>query len=68
MASDSETVIVPDMVECTTDEEGHKRVGFIEGESPKMNPLPDDKEKEEKAIKAMESLNLKEEEKVQEPE
>ena len=63
MASDSDVVLVPDMVEYTTDEEGRKRVGFIEGEKPKMSPLPEDKEKEkeedEKAIKAMESLNSK---------
>ena len=54
------------MAEYTTDEEGHKRAGFIEGESVKMSPLPEegskDKEKEkegeEKAIKAMESLTV----------
>ena len=48
-----------------------KRVGFIEGEEPKMTPLPEEKEKEndkekekaaeDEAVKAMESLNLKEE-------
>ena len=56
---------VPEAVEYTTDEDGMKRVGFIEGEEPKMSPLPQDKdqekEDEEKAIKAMESLNLKDE-------
>ena len=56
---------VPEAVEYTTDEDGMKRVGFIEGEEPKMTPLPKEKEKEkedeEKAIKAMEALNLKDE-------
>ena len=58
---------VPEAVEYTTDEDRVKRVGFIEGEEPKMTPLPEEKEKEkekaaeEQAIKAMESLNLKEE-------
>ena len=58
---------VPEAVEYTTDEDGMKRVGFIEGEEPKMTPLPEDKDKEkekeeeEKAIKAMEALNLKDE-------
>ena len=58
---------VPEAVEYTTDEDGMKRVGFIEGEEPKMTPLPEEKEKEkekeeeEKAIKAMEALNLKDE-------
>ena len=57
--------LIPETVEHTTDEDGMKRVGFIEGEEPKMSPLPQDKDKEkeeeEKAIKAMESLNLKDE-------
>ena len=65
MSSDSEAVIVPDMLEYITDEDGMKRVGFIEGEQPKMSPLPEEKDKEkeeeEKAIKAMESLNLQDE-------
>ena len=56
---------VPEAVEYTTDEDGMKRVGFIEGEEPKMTPLPQDKDKEkeeeEKAIRAMEALNLKDE-------
>ena len=56
---------VPEAVEYTTAEDGMKRVGFIEGEEPKMTPLPKEKEKEkeeeEKAIKAMEALNLKDE-------
>ena len=56
---------VPETVEYTTDDDGMKRVGFIEGEEPKMTPLPKDKEKEkeeeEKAIRAMEALNLKDE-------
>ena len=38
---------VPEAVEYTTDEDGMKRVGFIEGEEPKMTPLPEEKEKEE---------------------
>ena len=46
MSSDSEAVIVPDMLEYTTDEDGMKRVGFIEGEQPKMSPLPEEKDKE----------------------
>ena len=56
---------VPEAVEYTTDEDGMKRVGFIEGEEPKVSPLPKEKDKEkeeeeeEKAIKAMEALNLK---------
>ena len=62
MASDSDVVLVPDLVEYRTDKECHKRVGFIECEEPKMSPLPEDKEKE-KTIKAMESLNVKEERK-----
>ena len=65
MSSDSEVVLVPDMVEYATGEDGMKRVGFIEGEQPKMTPLPEDKarekEEEEQAIKAMESLNLQDE-------
>ena len=40
---------VPEAVEYTTDEDGMKRVGFIEGEEPKMSPLPQDKEKEKAA-------------------
>ena len=35
---------VPEAVEYTTDEDGVKRVGFIEGEEPKMTPLPEEKE------------------------